>query len=952
MEANTGRKRSFSEARGGSRGGGRGGGGRGGGGRGGARPQNGRINDTGRPQNGRFNDSGRPQNGRFGDSSKPQNVRYGDSNKPRNGNFRDANKFKTELKEAPLRCTPRSDWHAAELPEVAVVEGSRQPSLVVIEALHDHAKALLESENKTYAATNASSSSSHKFMSTLMTSGTLEDKISALTLMVQESPIHNTKSLENLIGLAKKKSRNGALMAVAALKDMLGQGSVLPDRKLRPFSRQPGVIAALQAVDGLWRVGEKLPGQIQESHLIIWAFEDWLKKQYFDLLKILEGWASDEVEYARSRAITYVWELLRDKPEQEENLLRLLVNKLGDTDKKIASRTSYLLLQLQLSHPAMKTIIIDSIEAECLFRPGQSKHAKYYAIISLNQTILGKGDDALANQLLRIYFSLFLQLLKPDEKTAPGYVKPVNPNQGGGGKAGKMAAKKEKAKEKANIAEIELGEKMIAQVLTGVNRAFPFADTDDPTFEQHMNTIFRVTHSANFNTSIQALMLIQRISSTKHYSADRFYRTLYESLLDPRLLTSSKQIMYLNLLYKSLKSDINIKRVQAFVKRLLQILTLHDPPFICGVLYLISELETTFPSIRSMIKEPEMVFEDEEEHFADVPEDSESRDVSVKAPEVSSTVANQVYDARKRDPEYAHADRSALWDLLPFVAHYHPSVSVFASALTYATPMPPKPDPTHHSLMHFLDRFIYRGAKTKAVATRGSSIMQPLSGSSAADMLITSRDGGRVQAPLNSEAFWKKNIDDVAADEVFFHSYFNQTNKTKPKTKKAQKAAADDSEQEDMEEDEIWNALVNSKPEIEGDEFEDDDDISLGDLESAYDGSDVDMPEGDEGVEIADFPGDEEDEGADEDTAENDMEGDDMFDLDDDEDAMLGDDDDVPSDLENAGEESEDEEAEAKDAKKGKKESANKKRKLKHLPTFASADDYAKMLNDEPDEVY
>lgn len=347
-----------------------------------------------------------------------------------------------------------------------------------------------------------------------------------------------------------------------------------------------------------------------------------------------------------------------------------------------------------------------------------------------------------------------------------------------------------------------------------------------------------------------------------------------------------------------------------------------------------------------------MVFEDEEEHFADVPEDSESRDVSVKAPEVSSTVANQVYDARKRDPEYAHADRSALWDLLPFVAHYHPSVSVFASALTYATPMPPKPDPTHHSLMHFLDRFIYRGAKTKAVATRGSSIMQPLSGSSAADMLITSRDGGRVQAPLNSEAFWKKNIDDVAADEVFFHSYFNQTNKTKPKTKKAQKAAADDSEQEDMEEDEIWNALVNSKPEIEGDEFEDDDDISLGDLESAYDGSDVDMPEGDEGVEIADFPGDEEDEGADEDTAENDMEGDDMFDLDDDEDAMLGDDDDVPSDLENAGEESEDEEAEAKDAKKGKKESANKKRKLKHLPTFASADDYAKMLNDEPDEVY
>jgi hypothetical protein len=33
-------------------------------------------------------------------------------------------------------------------------------------------------------------------------------------------------------------------------------------------------------------------------------------------------------------------------------------------------------------------------------------------------------------------------------------------------------------------------------------------------------------------------------------------RTLYESLLDPRVATSSKQSLYLNLLYKSLKNDL------------------------------------------------------------------------------------------------------------------------------------------------------------------------------------------------------------------------------------------------------------------------------------------------------------------------------------------------------------------------------------------------------------
>jgi ribosome biogenesis protein MAK21 len=37
--------------------------------------------------------------------------------------------------------------------------------------------------------------------------------------------------------------------------------------------------------------------------------------------------------------------------------------------------------------------------------------------------------------------------------------------------------------------------------------------------------------------------------------ADRYYRTLYESLLDPRLAASNKQAMYLNLFFKSVKAD-------------------------------------------------------------------------------------------------------------------------------------------------------------------------------------------------------------------------------------------------------------------------------------------------------------------------------------------------------------------------------------------------------------
>lgn len=72
--------------------------------------------------------------------------------------------------------------------------------------------------------------------------------------------------------------------------------------------------------------------------------------------------------------------------------------------------------------------------------------------------------------------------------------------------------------------------------------------------------------------------------------ADRFYRALYHSLLDPRLIKSSKHALYLNLLYKALKSDSILTRTKAFLKRLVQICGQHEPHFICGVLYLLAEV--------------------------------------------------------------------------------------------------------------------------------------------------------------------------------------------------------------------------------------------------------------------------------------------------------------------------------------------------------------------------
>lgn len=59
--------------------------------------------------------------------------------------------------------------------------------------------------------------------------------------------------------------------------------------------------------------------------------------------------------------------------------------------------------------------------------------------------------------------------------------------------------------------------------------------------------------------------------------------------------------MFLNLVYKSLKADIVLRRVKAFVKRLLQVTCTQMPPFICGALYLVSEILKAKPDLRSQL---------------------------------------------------------------------------------------------------------------------------------------------------------------------------------------------------------------------------------------------------------------------------------------------------------------------------------------------------------------
>jgi ribosome biogenesis protein MAK21 len=128
----------------------------------------------------------------------------------------------------------------------------------------------------------------------------------------------------------------------------------------------------------------------------------------------------------------------------------------------VASKASYLINQIFPKHPYMKKIVIKEIE-QLILLPTANYHSQYYGVIALNRIILAKRDIEVANKLIDVYFVLFAKLLETKEKEI---------------RNSKVSYSKPKNKDNKEF-EDAVDSKMIAALLTGVNRAYKFAKIDN-----------------------------------------------------------------------------------------------------------------------------------------------------------------------------------------------------------------------------------------------------------------------------------------------------------------------------------------------------------------------------------------------------------------------------------------------------------------------------------------
>lgn len=635
--------------------------------------------------------------------------------------------------------------------------------------LRDEGKKYLDAETAAFQSKQSRSHDSEtKWLKTALQRGTTSDKVAASIVLVQDNPKCNLGRLVSLVSQVRGAKHNQCGMIIASLKELFLTDLLHPEFKLLKLEEQD--LDRLDAENGSDSIVRT--NAARNRLLAHWYFEDQLREQYERFVLNLSSVASDTVDTNREKAISAMADLLVGNAEQEHKLLELLVNKIGDPSSKVGSKAVFCINKLLHEHPNMKLVVLREIE-KLLFRKNVSQRTQYYAICLLAQYVLDRNDEGAAATLIEVYFAFFKACLKKGEPDS----------------------------------------RMMAAILMGVNRAYPFAKIDSKILNEHIDSIYKVVHLGSFNVSLNALSLLHQITGKDESQANRFYSAFYKKLLDRQIGVANKHAVFLNLLYRVLQRDQSILRLYAFIKRILQIILYFSPNMACAMLYIVSKILQGRKDLKHMFLESHKAIKVENDvcEVNDISSDTE--DVSVVENEDSIMISNitigadaetkpdvkkeidvkvemqdtKSYDPFCRNPLYAGATKGLNAELEALSRHFHPSVALFANQIIQGKSIEYTGDPLEDlTLIRFLDRYVFKNPK-KLEDKRVQKKNDPL-----AQRAGYTPKGIRA-LPVDSAAYLDEREERIPVDELFLYRYLKQ----KDEVKKRDKKEDDDEDDED-----------------------------------------------------------------------------------------------------------------------------------------------------------
>ena len=546
-----------------------------------------------------------------------------------------------------------------------------------IEQLYQKAKNIYETKTSSFDLDkidyNQKVNKEKRWTHDILQKGTFDDKISALLLYIRENPKMTLKYLELLIKLSENKNRRKNDAIIIGLKDLFLE-TILQGKKYLSFNNKYKTI---------------INDNIEEDELFNSYYEDKIHHLYLRFVNLLEESINTEsIINIKKKNMEYLSEMLIKQPESEEKILQDIVNKLGDTSTEISNFTIKLLNQIQEIHMNMSNIIFKYVTI--FYTMNDKNESKLNALTYLVQMeIPNINKKIFLEESINFFFGLFNQISAENENTN---------NKENEKKLRIEKSKNKQKKIKKIILENKnrnaINDKLLSLIVKRINILFKYIKNQknqmekiNEIIESKISILFKLSHSKSLKLSIEILKLLFGIITTQDQNfVSRYYKSLYE-LISSKSLSSSKYVKEsLKLILVSLMFDNNNNRISSFIKRLLEMCLISEPPYIICNLIIISQV------IRNKNKLWKMM---------------EREQSGVKL----------FYDSAKRDPQFAQGEYSFLNELYLLEKHYHPSVQRMAKfvlqnynkdIISY------NGDPLlDFSLTNFLEKFMLKNPKIK-----------------------------------------------------------------------------------------------------------------------------------------------------------------------------------------------------------------------------------------------
>lgn len=584
--------------------------------------------------------------------------------------------------------------------------------------------------------------------------GTYSDKIAALTIKIQEDPLHNAVALQNLINMVKIGKKQQCSLVIDSLTELFSK--VLLKTELLTFENQP--LSELSKLDDLKQ---------RKLLLSSWLFEENLKSLYANFVVALSAVGLDSIPVNREKSISAMYKLLVNSTECERQIIKYLVNKFGDTVHKVASKAMYT-LRLVLKHrPNLNYIIFEEVR-KLLFRSNIKQRAQYYGICFLTQI----DTKEMAKEIIELYLSFF----------------------------------------KACVKTGAIDSRLIGALLHGVNKMYPHVQSGIQ--PEQIQTMYKIVHLAPFNISLQALLLIRQLENNdRYYSAlykkvfDEqlistshqaiFIHLIYKSLWDDKC--TERMVSFMKRIYQMcLYSPVPlVSGIFCMTSRLLK---KHNGIFGKSKFEEIkTEITVEPPAILS-----EIVDEEVEEKYFDVESNlthttqtsQKSSWYHVKTPQIiKEHIVPQVpkerevrncYDHTARNPRFAGGEHAILAELIPLTRHYHPTVATFASKIIAGKSIYYEGNPlADFTLLHFLDRFSFKNPKNTRQREEEENVELFRSVGTSRKHYVPK---GLKSMSVVSEEYLKHEEKQIPLDEVFLYKYLKQ----RPKQSKKENENSDE----------------------------------------------------------------------------------------------------------------------------------------------------------------